>query len=388
MKSLSAQPQYLVQLIGAMPVRWNGQGPLALGHPSKILVEIVNGAFRARRLDSEVGVATRVHSVQMGSQADETIEVATGVKVRIRRLNTTQAVNFDLASKIQVEAITDSLIESPEDLNFKTQMKRGASAALALLLVVVGSKLMEPPIKTDESIIPQKYAKLIMTKPKELSKGSSGSQAAARSETKAVARAFKTRTVQNSLKNILRGGLTKYSVMNTGRSIETLSKKMAGTESLSGLGLDAKAGAALAGGNPGQTRAGSADGYGTATGANVHGQGHGQLEIGLNTKDASVDEGLTKDEVARVIHSHMNEIRFCYESAIMKDPNIAGKLLVDFKINASGSVPNAGISEAGIQNRDVGQCLLGKLKSWKFPQPRGGVLVAVSYPFVFKSLSR
>jgi outer membrane biosynthesis protein TonB len=84
----------------------------------------------------------------------------------------------------------------------------------------------------------------------------------------------------------------------------------------------------------------------------------------------------------------MNEIRYCYESGILKDPTIAGKLLVDFKINATGIVPNAGVLEASLKDSQVTQCLLGKLKSWKFPHPRGGVVVAVTYPFIFKSLSR
>lgn len=133
---------------------------------------------------------------------------------------------------------------------------------------------------------------------------------------------------------------------------------------------------------------GSENGYGSGTGVNVNGQGKGQIEIGLNAADATVDEGLTKEEVARVIHSHMQEIRYCYESAIIKDATLAGKLLVDFKINGNGVVPNAAISEATLHDAQVTNCLVGKLKTWKFPNPRGGVMVAVSYPFIFKSLSR
>jgi hypothetical protein len=176
--------------------------------------------------------------------------------------------------------------------------------------------------------------------------------------------------------------------MATGRAIQSLSEKITSQSDVMGTGLQVKASDTLGGAKLGNAKMGSDSGYGSGSGVNVNGQGHGQLEIGLNTADASVDEGLTKDEVAKVIHSHMNEIRYCYESAILKDPNLAGKLLVDFKINASGIVPNAGISEHSLNDLGVSQCLLGKLKSWKFPQPRGGVMVAVSYPFIFKSLSR
>jgi hypothetical protein len=250
-------------------------------------------------------------------------------------------------------------------------------------------KVMEPNVSTNEELIPAKYAKLILTKPKETkSTPASGGATQSQAQVKAIARAFQSKTVQKSMQSILKGGLSRYSVLATGRAIQSLSQKITADSNVVGAGLQEKGSNLLAGANTGTYKMGSDSGYGSGTGVNIKGQGKGQLEIGLNTAEASVDEGLTKDEVAKVIHSHMNEIRYCYESAILKDPNLAGKLLVDFRINAGGVVPNAGVSEATLKDQVVTQCLLGKLKSWKFPQPRGGVMVAVSYPFIFKSLSR
>ena len=123
-------------------------------------------------------------------------------------------------------------------------------------------------------------------------------------------------------------------------------------------------------------------------GTTISGQGSGQLEIGLNFHDATVDEGLTREEVAKVIHSHINEIRYCYESAILSDPSLAGKVLIDFRIGSRGAVDSAQTAGDSMNNSNVSRCLVAKLKNWKFPSPRGGVQVAVSYPFLFKSVNR
>ncbi len=176
--------------------------------------------------------------------------------------------------------------------------------------------------------------------------------------------------------------------MATGRSIQSLSQKILSQTNEAGAGLEKKTGAMLGAMNTGNFQIGSENGYGSGNGTNVKGQGTGHLEIGLNLKDATVDEGLTKEEVAKVIHSHMNEIRYCYESAILADPSLSGKVLVDFKIGSTGGVATAAAAENTMNNVQVGGCLVGKLKNWKFPQPRGGVMVAVSYPFIFKSLTR
>ena len=58
--------------------------------------------------------------------------------------------------------------------------------------------------------------------------------------------------------------------------------------------------------------------------------------IALDTTGSSVDEGLTKDEVGEVIHRHLSEVRYCYESSILRTPDLEGKLVMGFTIGATG----------------------------------------------------
>ncbi len=262
-----------------------------------------------------------------------------------------------------------------EDILYRRRLKQAGSLLGLLLIAVIAGKLQEPKIETEEKLIPAKYAKLILQK----SQGGASGPAS---------KAFQKPSVQQNIRNILKGGLTKYSVMSTGRSIQSLSQKLNQSMDSHASPLLSKSMNSLAMSNQAAASMGSGTGFGTGNGTQVKGQGQGQFEFALPTRDLTVDEGLTKEEVAKVIHSHLNEIRYCYESAILRDPNLAGKLLVDFKIGANGSVPNAKANETAELGVNVSQCLVNKLKTWKFPLPRGGVIVAVSYPFIFKSLSR
>lgn len=387
------KPKFLVRFQNTTPIRWDGESRLLLGHPVRYVIENKEGTLRVRNFAQTPNLvqSLKIFKVEnlLGQKSVCLDDTHPRDLFSISEMHEVPMLNLSLMPAASLVAIDMPIFTAIEDLLFKKHLQKVAGAMAALFLVVFASRLLEPPVKTNEELIPAKYAKLILTKPKEtLKTPASGGSTQSQAQVKAVARAFQSKTVQNSMKNILRGGLTKYSIMATGRAITSLSQKVSGDTNVMGAGLQNKASDLLAGANVGKYQIGSDTGYGSGNGVNVKGQGKGQFEVGLNTADASVDEGLTKEEVARVIHSHMNEIRYCYESAILKDPTIAGKLLVDFKINASGVVPNAGVSEASLHDLQVTQCLLGKLKTWKFPQPRGGVVVAVSYPFIFKSLSR
>ncbi|MGZ3697676.1 MAG: TonB family protein [Bdellovibrionota bacterium] len=127
-------------------------------------------------------------------------------------------------------------------------------------------------------------------------------------------------------------------------------------------------------------------GYGKGSHAGVQGQGSGQ--VSLDAQGAAVEEGLTKDEVGEVIHKHLGEIRYCYESAMIRSPDVEGKLMVNFSIGGTGVVRSSEVASSSLSDPRLDDCILRRLSTWKFPEPRGHVTVAVSYPFIFKSLGR
>ncbi|MGE0616511.1 MAG: TonB family protein [Bacteriovoracia bacterium] len=115
----------------------------------------------------------------------------------------------------------------------------------------------------------------------------------------------------------------------------------------------------------------------------------GSSFVSVGTDDGvlpTVAEGLSKKEVWDVINKHMHEIRYCYETSILKKPSIEGKVLVGFTIGKRGSVESTLIKASSVSDKELDQCVTKRLSSWQFPRPKGNVDVAVTYPFVFRRL--
>ena len=98
--------------------------------------------------------------------------------------------------------------------------------------------------------------------------------------------------------------------------------------------------------------------------------------------DAVVTGGLSRDQIAEVINRNLGQITYCYEQGLQRQAGLAGRVSVRFQIGGSGRVSTARVSHSSVHSAQVESCIVGKLKTWAFPHPQGGVTVGVTYPFV------
>jgi hypothetical protein len=149
------------------------------------------------------------------------------------------------------------------------------------------------------------------------------------------------------------------------------------------------------GGGPGDPYAIGAIGTkGRAAGKDRYGLGGGALcgpgrqgclargEPPAVAEDVNVSGGLDPELVRRVIKSHRDQIRYCYELELARNASLAGKLAVKFTIGAEGEVVSSQVADTTLSSADLNRCVTGRVQSWVFPKPKGGV-VNVRYPFVF-----
>ncbi|MCA9619456.1 MAG: AgmX/PglI C-terminal domain-containing protein [Myxococcales bacterium] len=131
---------------------------------------------------------------------------------------------------------------------------------------------------------------------------------------------------------------------------------------------------------------GKGGGSGTGQG---YGRGSGRLgrptSVRLGDGNASVQGSLNKDIIRRIVRRHINQVRYCYERALAKNPALEGKVVAKFVISPTGTVTEATIG-TGLDS-EVDACILGVMKRMQFPVPDGGGVVKVSYPFVFSTSS-
>jgi TonB family protein len=87
--------------------------------------------------------------------------------------------------------------------------------------------------------------------------------------------------------------------------------------------------------------------------------------------------------VRQMISRRIRAIQACYERALRQNPNAAGRVVVRFTIETSGTVSNASAVENSTGDPGVATCVVGTVGRFRFsPGPTGGS-VTVSYPFVF-----
>ncbi|MGE4132617.1 MAG: AgmX/PglI C-terminal domain-containing protein [Bdellovibrionales bacterium] len=135
-------------------------------------------------------------------------------------------------------------------------------------------------------------------------------------------------------------------------------------------------------------------GYGTR-GAGGGRPGYGQMNLGGTAaayfepvqEEASVEGGLTRDQIAAVINRHLGEVLMCYETGLQVNPKLSGRLNMRFVISGSGSISSAGVQSSSVGSPKVEGCIVNRLRGWRFPKPVGGVNVKVTYPFVLKRMS-
>ncbi len=121
--------------------------------------------------------------------------------------------------------------------------------------------------------------------------------------------------------------------------------------------------------------------------AGLYGHAHGGLGSGrrvpkVRTSKASVKGALDKDIIRRIVRAHINEVRYCYNQGLARDPSLTGRVAVQFTIGPTGKVPVAVVAKTSLTDRKVANCIAKAVKRWKFPKPPGGGNAVVTYPFV------
>ena len=95
---------------------------------------------------------------------------------------------------------------------------------------------------------------------------------------------------------------------------------------------------------------------------------------------------LSKDEIQKVINSHVGEIQYCYEKQLRTNAGLAGRVVLEWTVSTSGGVSVVKVATSTLASTDATKCMMDKVKTWKFPKPRGSGAVTVVYPFVFNTI--
>ncbi|MEE8408341.1 MAG: AgmX/PglI C-terminal domain-containing protein [Myxococcota bacterium] len=152
-------------------------------------------------------------------------------------------------------------------------------------------------------------------------------------------------------------------------------------EGISGVGIATGTERTTRGGGSGESA--SIGGLATAGGGKVGLGGKREAAIGtIATAAPEVDGALDTAAIARVVRQRKRSLQDCYERELKRDPTLSGRIEIEFTIDESGRVVEARVSANRMGSNGVGDCIVARIRRWRFPKPDGGD-VTVNFPFIF-----
>jgi hypothetical protein len=127
---------------------------------------------------------------------------------------------------------------------------------------------------------------------------------------------------------------------------------------------------------------GTGTGYGYGSGSGLLGGRRASLPD-VVVGSAQVRGALDKDLIRRVVRRHLNEVRYCYELELLRDPELRGRVETRFFILPDGTVASAATESSTFADPAIGRCTAQAFRRWQFPRVPDGGLVEVKYPFDF-----
>jgi len=128
---------------------------------------------------------------------------------------------------------------------------------------------------------------------------------------------------------------------------------------------------------------GGLGGYGETT---MSGAGARSLSAIPLSQEAKVEGGLDRAVIQATILRYLSQVRACYEEGLKRKDGLVGQVTMDFEINAKGTLNYSNVLKSSLQDAEVESCISSRMLKWKFPLPRGGVNVKVSYPFMLRPI--
>jgi outer membrane biosynthesis protein TonB len=104
-------------------------------------------------------------------------------------------------------------------------------------------------------------------------------------------------------------------------------------------------------------------------------------------REAAIAGGKAAAQDFKAIHDavqgHMGEVNGCYKAALKDSPDLSGRVVMAFVLEADGEVASV-VAEDDSIGAAVSDCVREAAATWTFPAPKTGK-TAIRYPFVFET---
>jgi hypothetical protein len=123
--------------------------------------------------------------------------------------------------------------------------------------------------------------------------------------------------------------------------------------------------------------------------ASVTPQASASAGVALDYCSAHAEPGkgcIDPQKIREIVRAGNGRFQLCYESALKRNPVLAGRVETKFVIDITGHVESAEDATARdpLGDDEARACIVSKFKALEFPPPNPSVKMVVNYPLVFR----
>ncbi len=108
------------------------------------------------------------------------------------------------------------------------------------------------------------------------------------------------------------------------------------------------------------------------------------VRLSVELGDISTSKGLSKDDIQKVVKQRLPSFELCYPKTLEKKPNIQGEITLQLAIDSSGRVTKVSLVSSKLNDKNLEQCIIQKIKELTFPSLVGTDTVIANVSLVFK----
>ncbi len=123
-------------------------------------------------------------------------------------------------------------------------------------------------------------------------------------------------------------------------------------------------------------------GGGRGTKASLGGKAKAKATARTSVGAGSIAGFCKEADIQRVVNARRSGISYCYEKELARNPELGGKVTLNWRIGLDGKVMKVIVESSTLGNKDVEGCMIRNVERWTFPKPEGG-MCQIKYPFVF-----
>ena len=102
----------------------------------------------------------------------------------------------------------------------------------------------------------------------------------------------------------------------------------------------------------------------------------GDVNLGSGQIDSDIGDA---ESVRQVVQNNFGQLEYCYTQQLRANPSLAGRVEVEWYVR-DRRVTSATVFANTTGNSELGDCIVGKIKRWRFSEAVEGEIL---YPFVF-----